>query len=155
DRGTGSPALVATLRGTRPCEGFGTALALAGNLLVIGAAARFSNETLPGAAYVYRREGTGTWREIWRAEGPAPGEGLGAAVAIDGARFAVGAPGRADLGGPGGRCDLFEIAGDGCRRTASIQETPGFARSVALRGDRLAIGQPMFGAPGGPAQTGR
>jgi hypothetical protein len=74
------------------------------------------------------------------------GERFGACVAADGARFAVGAPGRADLGLPegSGRVQLFELRGDGCREIARVTETPGFGAAVALAGGRLAIGHAMF-----------
>jgi hypothetical protein len=39
--------------------------------------------------------------------------------------------------------------------TKSVQEEPGFGYAIALRGERLAIGQPGFQTLAGPAQEGR
>jgi len=142
---------VTTLRGPTPREGFGRSLAIAGDTLVIGADGAFSNEQLAGACYVYRRDGSGAWVEHCRVAGRVPGEEFGAAVAFDGHRFAVGAPGRADnLRLAKGRVDVYEITQDGCNQIATWADAASFGASVALRGDRLAIGQPMFAD-----QTGR
>jgi hypothetical protein len=157
DRNDPSQQPIAILEGTRPDEGFGTAVALSGDLLIVGAAAHFSNEQLTGAAYLYVREAPNRWREIARVAGEHAGEAFGAHVAIDGQRFVVCAPGNGASATPvgSGRVQLFEARSDGCVETARIVETPGFGLAVALRGDRLAIGQPMFTAPGGARQTGR
>ncbi len=151
-----SGASVVTLRGNRPKENFGTALALSGDFLVVGAPGTYSNERFPGAAYVYRRDASGQWREVGRVEGQHPGEEFGAAVSVDGTRFVVGAPGRGDLPQAiGGRIDLFQLSDAGCALMSTVQEAPSFGHSVVLRGGRLVVGQPAFRVPAGPAQTGR
>jgi FG-GAP repeat len=156
DRRARSNRLLATHYGTQPRESFGSAVALSGDLLVVGAAGSYSNEQLPGAAYVFSREASGQWRELCRVCGHIPGEEFGAAVAIDGRLFAVAAPGRSDLERPvGARVDLFKLGANGCEQIATIQEDPGFGRALALLGDRLAVGQPECDAPDGTAQTGR
>src|SRR5262249_41046488 len=140
----------------RPHESFGTAVVLAGDLLVVGAAAPYSNERLPGAVYVHRRQADGEWREVCRVEGRHPGEEVGAAVALSRTRFAPLARGRQDLPRPiAGRVELFEVGDGGSSRIATLGEDPGFGGAVALSGDRLAIGHSMFQEPRGPAQTGR
>lgn len=152
DRAAAARQLVTSLRGTRPNENFGSSVACAGDLLVVGAAADSSSEALPGAVYVYRRAAADGWSLIGRVEGERAGERFGARVAIDGERFAVSAPGRADLARPqgGGRVDVFDVSEGGCAKVASTREAPGFGDALALRGDRLAIGQPMFSLPGRP-----
>jgi hypothetical protein len=70
-----------------PSDGFGRALALDGNRLVVGAPAGV------GAAYVFEYV-DGTWSEVQRllAEDGLPGDDFGRSVAIDGSLIAVGAP---------------------------------------------------------------
>src|SRR5574338_329426 len=122
----------ATLTGPTPREGFGCAVAIAGDLLVVGANGAYSNEQLAGACYVYRRSASGTWVEHCRIMGSVAGEAFGSAVATDGNRFVVSAPGRGAIPGLAkGRVELYEIHHSGCTQ--------------------LAIGQPNFGAD----QTGR
>jgi hypothetical protein len=156
DRHAYSNRVSTTIRGREPRASLGSAIALSGDLLVVGAPGSYSNEQLPGAAHVFFREASGQWRERCRLSGRHPGEEFGAAVAIDGRRFAVAAPGRSDLERPvGGRVDLFKVSEDGCEQIATIQQDPGFGRTLALRGDRLAVGQPECDALDGIAQTGR
>lgn len=145
------------LQGGRPRENFGSAIALDGGFLVVGASAAYSNEQLPGTAYIYARDGPAEWREFCRVEGRKPGEMFGSAVAIHGRYFAVAARGSANLDPPvGGRVDLFELGENGgCTPTATIQHDPGFGYAIAFSKDRLAIGQPDFHAPNEPPQTGR
>jgi hypothetical protein len=144
---------IATLRGTRRGEGLGTSMALAGDTLVVGAAA---SARIPGSVYVYRREGRDRWRELGRIDGSEPGDELGASVAISGSRIALTAPGRADLRGPpgSGRVQVHELA-PGLPLVATVAEQPGFGSAVALHGDRLAIGDLFHPFKGAPRQTGR
>jgi hypothetical protein len=144
------PTGTVTLRGPTPDEGFGASVAIAGDVLVIGASSAYSNERLTGACYVYRRDASGAWNEHCRVTGRVEGEQFGEAVAVDGNRFVVGAPGRFQQSTQG-RVDVYEITHDGCRQVASFADTVSFGSSVALSGDRLAIGQRMYGAD----QTGR
>jgi hypothetical protein len=140
-----------TLRGPTSAEGFGCSVAIAGDVIVVSASGLFSNEQLAGACYVYRRDASGAWVQHCRVAGKEPGEELGFAVAAHGKRFAVGAPGRADRPHLArGRVEVYEITQDGCTPIATLHEGASFGAALALWGDRLAIGQPMFGD-----QTGR
>lgn len=146
----------AVLDGRKAREGFGSAIAISNDRMVVGAAGTYSNEQLPGAAYVFARDASGEWRDLCRIDGCDPGEEFGAAVAIDAGIVAVAAPGRSDLDRPiGGRVDLFRLSEHGCERFATIQEHPGFGRGLALLGDRLAIGHPQHDGPQNVPQTGR
>lgn len=141
-----------TLRGPTPNEGFGQSVAIAGDVLVVGAGGAYSNEQLAGAGYVYRRDGSGAWVEHCRVLGRTPGEQFGFAVAVDGNRFAVSAPGVKSMPALAqGHVHVYEITQDGCTQIATLDDTAGFGAALALSGDRLAIGQPSFDAD----QTGR
>lgn len=139
-----------TLRGPTPHEGFGSSVAVATDVLVVGANGAYSNEQLAGACYVYRRDASGAWVEHCRVLGRTPGEQFGESVALDGNRFVVGAPGRFQRSAQG-RVEVYELTQGGCTQLASFTDIAGFGVAVALSGDRLAIGQPNFGAD----QTGR
>ncbi|MCG6145563.1 FG-GAP repeat protein [Leptospira bandrabouensis] len=88
-------------------DGFGNAVAISGDTIVVGAIGEASNETtitngegassnndngLSGAAYVFQRTGT-TWSQqaYIKASNSDPGDQFGIAVAIDGDTIAVGA----------------------------------------------------------------
>jgi hypothetical protein len=78
--------------------GFGSAVALAGESLLVGAGPQtIGPKSFQGAAYVFARDsgGTGAWSEaeqLIAADGLS-GHQFGAAVAFDGAAWVVGAPG--------------------------------------------------------------
>ena len=139
DRTSSSVSPVATLRGARAGEQFGTSVALSGDLLVIGG---YSNEL-----FVHRRDAAGGWHALCSVTGGGTGDKYGAHMAMDGARFAV-----TDVG----RVEVFEVLGAACTMIASLELDETFdPSSLAFKGDRLAIGDAMFSAPGGPLQTGR
>lgn len=75
-------------------DGFGVALALQGDTLVVGAS-RLSTDLIPdaGKAFVYHLGAQG-WSLDAELTAPAPGDGdrFGAAVAVDGMTLLVGAP---------------------------------------------------------------
>ncbi|NKI36028.1 hypothetical protein HFP89_12730 [Wenzhouxiangella sp. XN79A] len=85
---------------------FGSAVALSGDTLVIGAAGEGSaasgvdgngsDNTAPGAGavYVFVRDGNGTWTQqaYLKASNPDAEDGFGSSVDIDGDRIVVGAP---------------------------------------------------------------
>ncbi|HMO56833.1 MAG TPA: hypothetical protein PKC19_05720, partial [Roseiflexaceae bacterium] len=77
-----------------PAQQFGNAIAVAGDLLVVGA----PNPGGPGAIYVFDFNGT-SWNPAAtiRPSDSADGDRFGTAVAIDGTRILAGAPG-ADSG---------------------------------------------------------
>jgi hypothetical protein len=80
---------------------FGCSVAISGNSAIIGATQPIgllgSNPGAAGAAYVFRRSG-GTWAQRARLAAPdgAAGDAFGAAVAVQGDLYAVGAPGSAN-----------------------------------------------------------
>ncbi len=140
------PGKPTRLRGRTPHENFGTALAVSGELLVVGAAGTYSSGKLTGAAYVFRREGE-AFRELCRLPGATPGEEYGGSVAVDGARARVVVAGAAPTPA---RLTVHEVRGDACALAGALAIPLG---AVAVRGDWIAAGQPKF--DGGAASSGR
>ncbi|HMP41490.1 MAG TPA: hypothetical protein PKA05_14000, partial [Roseiflexaceae bacterium] len=135
-----------------PAQQFGNAIAVAGDLLVVGA----PNPGGPGAIYVFDFNGT-SWNPAAtiRPSDSADGDRFGTAVAIDGTRILAGAPG-ADSGSTRGAAYIFEQVGDSWDEVMRLSsDTIGdhfFGWSVALDGDLAAIGAPYTG--NGIEQTG-
>ncbi len=79
-----------------PGDFFGSGIAVSGDLMLVGA---FQRDSAKGAAYVFRRDGAGQWREeaILQDGGATRFEQFGTAVAIVDGTLLVGAPG-ADVG---------------------------------------------------------
>jgi hypothetical protein len=131
----------------------GSELALSGDTLVTGArfedggpnsrAGQYDDALKDsGAAYVFVRKGAAWMQQAYlKADVPLEGANFGYSVAIDGDRIAVGA--RNDSGG--GAVYVFERTADSWQQTArlGIDNAPddlAFGASVALQGERLAIG---------------
>ncbi len=123
-------------------DGFGEALAVEGDVLVVGAPKE--NESR-GAAYVFVREGS-MWSFWERLEAPdgMPGDAFGSSVAIgNGAQFGViGAPGRGASGSVFAyvQSDMgltsVELTGSGAAADAR------FGASVSIEGDLALVGAP-------------
>ena len=78
----------------RPFDNYGNAVAIDGDVAVIGASTKtFAGLNYAGAVYVYRRVG-GVWSEEAKLTAPVPEihDNFGTAVAIDGDVIVVGAP---------------------------------------------------------------
>ena len=160
--GRGGPRETAylTARGVAPGDLLGFAVATDGERLVAGAPFHDGAARDAGTAWVFRR-GNGGWAE--EAElavgGFAGGLGrvdlAGYAVAIDGARAALGAPGDDDRGDAAGAVYLFEASAAGAwRPVAKLTDAAGtvgdgFGSSVALDGDTLLVGAPYRGRGAG------
>jgi hypothetical protein len=126
---------------------FGTALALSGNTLVIGAPA--ANVTYAavarsnsGGAYAFEKSADGwTQRAYWNAAEPEGYEYFGSSVAVDGAVIAVGAPLQRE-----GKVYTFRRgAGDawdasGALTPSSADSGDGFGSGVAVAGDTILVG---------------
>lgn len=116
--------------------GFGGTVAMAGELLVIGAPEE-------GAAYIFERTGT-EWTQAARVEGSFLSTRFGASVATDGVLVAVGAPGETvGLESSGAAYIFRDEANWGAheRVTPSLPTEQGrFGSAVAIDGSRLAVG---------------
>ncbi|MFN0058624.1 MAG: hypothetical protein ACKVX7_09235 [Planctomycetota bacterium] len=131
---------------------FGAAVAVSGDVIVVGAYAGVSLGSLRGASYVFRRVG-GIWVEeaILTPIAPTLDDSYGAAVAVAGDLIAVGDPGNPVFASPPGRVFLY-------RRTAGvwILETTifasnghvddGFGTSLACLGGDVVVGAPTLSA---------
>jgi len=147
--------------GSQPGDRFGS-VALSGDTLVIGAPDKDGGEgdSLPdtGAAYVYYRSQNGLkpWQDVavLRASDAQANDHFGTAVAIDGERIVVGAPG--EDGGAGdpapdaGAAYVFERNQGGADvwgqtvllRASDAQSGDGFGSSVAVKANTIIVGAP-------------
>jgi choice-of-anchor B domain-containing protein len=137
-------AEVAQLRAAdaQPSDGFGSALAVADDLLVVGAAGRESDR---GAAFIFQRTEAG-WSQVAQLTPAdlADGDRFGAAAAISAEVALVAAPGRA---GRTGAVYIFERSRAGWSQTGKLAATTAaeqslFGSSVVLSGARALVGMP-------------
>jgi len=127
-----------------PLDGFGQAVALDGDTLLVGAYKHDAAGNNAGAAYVFTRSGT-AWSEVAKLLPPAGSDGawFGFSVALADDTALVGAPFEPTLGS--GAAFLFERSGAAWNpngQLAPASEAPGDAIgwSVALAGNRAAVG---------------
>ncbi|MCP3915166.1 MAG: hypothetical protein GY711_06395 [bacterium] len=126
-----------------PNDGFGTALAVDGDRLAVGAAYTDRGAFLSGSVYVFER--SAAWCESAELvpQDPEFLAEFGAAVALRGDRIAAGAPRVADTGA----AYVFERSAGSWSQTARLEaQSPSlfarFGAAVDLEGDMLAIGAP-------------
>jgi phosphopantetheinyl transferase len=125
-------------------DGFGTSSAIDGNYLVVGARYESSGA---GAAYVYFRDGDGTWTQQAKivASDAETGDYFGASVSISGDYIVVGAN-REDAGGTyAGAAYVFLRSGTSWTQQAKIVASDAetadyFGASVSISGDYIVVG---------------
>ena len=129
---------------------FGVAVAISGDTAIVGAFREGDSWT--GAAYLFRRDagGTNAWGQVAKlvAFDPAPGDELGAAVAIDGDVAVVGASQKSDAGSFSGSAYVFERDAGGSEawgQTAKLTASDAdggdqFGNAVSVSGDLIIIG---------------
>lgn len=134
---------------------FGVAVAISGDAVVVGASADDERGSMTGAAYVFRRDGGGSWSQEAKLlpEDPAALYELGKVVAIDGDTVVVGAEGGGDVGKFAGAAYVFRREGNGWRQEAKLLASDNhpadrFGNAVAVHGDTIAIGA-HFADPAG------
>jgi hypothetical protein len=125
--------------GLRAGAAFGTSVATAGSLMVVGAPMLGG-----GVAYVYRRV-TGAWRESaeLRAPDTHAGDFFGGAVAITGSTIVVGADNHDDMGA----AYVFAKKSSGWHLSAELagadpRPGSGFGYSVAMGAGTIVVGAP-------------
>jgi hypothetical protein len=127
-------------------DNFGTAVALDGNVAVIGAPGDDHDGLDAGSAYVFRLSGV-TWALEQKLSAPAPGPGddFGHAVAVSGGRIVVGAPLDDGLGADAGSAAVFESTGSTWTAAPPLLAGDGvaldrFGESVSISGDVVVVG---------------
>ncbi|HZH15304.1 MAG TPA: hypothetical protein VE057_13205 [Archangium sp.] len=141
---------------TRANDSFGQAVAMAGEVIVIGAPFGKSGDISTGAVSVFERRGAGCdWVEQARLTPEGAGGGLfGAAVATDGTRVVVGA---FDMGArKEGAVYVYSKQKESWTLEASLSASDRiayahFGISVALSGDTLLVGADTDGTQGDAA----
>lgn len=142
-------------------NGFGVAVALAGDTAVIGANTEIGEVANPGtrgAAYVYLRTGT-SWslQSVLTPQGLSPGSfGRAVSVSVSGDRAVIGAPYSGDVTS-NGRVYVFNRSGSTWTQALQLQGPPQtgyhpdsdqFGMSVAVRGEQAMIGATADGSTG-------
>ncbi len=129
-----------------PGDRFGTAVALEGDALFVGALGQDSNGTDAGAVYRFVRTG-GSWLQQQKllASDGASYDWFGTALALDGDRLVVGASKNDDLGPGSGAAYLFVRNAGIWSQHDKLSVTQGgglFGHAVALGNDTVVIGAP-------------
>jgi choice-of-anchor B domain-containing protein len=134
-------------------DGFGLAIAVEGDVLLVGAPQRNDGR---GAVYAFQRTGDEwTLGATLTLSLPAPGDAFGEAIALQGTRAIIGAPGRDGYGA----AYVFERESDESWDLAAELRPGGgdvggrFGAAISVAGERALVGAPgpfalsMFGAP--------
>jgi hypothetical protein len=137
---------------------FGSAVALSGDLLVVGAAYDSDAEANTGAAYVFRRTG-GAWLQEAKltASDRQGGDFFGWSVATDGTAVAIGAPldDYATFSNAGSAYVYNRVGATWVEQSrvvaAGTRASDQFGRSLAISGDWLFVGAPLNDASGSNA----
>jgi hypothetical protein len=138
-------------------DNFGAAVALQGNVLLVGAPGEDGAASNSGAAYVFRRTGT-TWTQeaLLKASNPKVTALFGSSVALDGGALVVGAWGE----NSGNAADPLDTSAsfagaayifrggtsswtqEAYLKAQAIDPSDRFGWSVAISGDIVAVGAP-------------
>lgn len=125
-------------------DGFGTSVAMDGDLVVVGAPLRRSSDggddLLRGRIHLLKRAGDGSLSEVFSVPGAVKTSMLGAAVAIDGDVVMAGAP----TGSSSGSVHFFQIDGAALFPAGKVDSSLGFGQSVALSEEWAAAGGHPF-----------
>lgn len=133
---------------------FGYSVAMDGDYAAIGQPRGNSLVTRAGAGFVFVRSG-GTWvqqAELLAADAEVS-DFMGGAIAISGNYVVIGAPEEDDNGTNAGAAYVFERSGTTWTEIAKLTASDGgnsdrFGQSVAIFGDRIAVGAPRQDAGG-------
>ncbi|HEX5633842.1 MAG TPA: choice-of-anchor B family protein, partial [Gemmatimonadales bacterium] len=121
---------------------FGAALAVSGDWMAVGA----PKQGVGGAVYVFQKR-AGTWTQVAKLSPPqpAPGDAFGTAVAIDGQRLVIGAPGSDSTRGAAfaSRRDARSGGWSPVARIGTGTEVSDrLGEAVSLSGARAVVGAP-------------
>ena len=139
----------ATLTSSDSGAGFGTSVAISGNIIVVGAAntSNFSKQTTPGAVYVFVKP-AGGWKDMTEtvkltASDGVSGDAFGNSVSISGDTIAVGA---FFVNNFSGRVYVFTCTSGGCTQAAELSASDSdgildyLGCSVAISGNTVVAG---------------
>lgn len=128
---------------------FGSAVAVDGATLVVGAHGRDDRGSQSGAAYVYRRGRDGAWAldASLLPDDLAPGDWFGFSVAVKGDRIAVGSPRDDTRGESAGAVRIYRRTAEGWQAERTLRPAEGsvtawFGYALAMDGARLLVGMP-------------
>ena len=155
-QGTGTPQAFITedakIQADIPGSGdqFGVSVAISGNFAIVGAMNEDTGGSNAGAAYIFERDGGGTWRQAIKIQADNRGGGdlFGFSAAISGDFAIVGAPNEDSGAGNAGAAYIFERdAGGTWGQVTKIQADDRgggdeFGCSVAISGDLAIVGAP-------------
>lgn len=133
---------------------FGFAVAIDGNLALVGAPLEGDNGESSGAAYVFKRT-SGVWAQEAKllASDGGPNDWFGAAVALSGSTALIGALTDGPAGVGSGSAYIFERSGGAWSEEQKLIASDGeplqlFGASVTLAGARALVGAPSESGPG-------
>lgn len=133
---------------------FGSRVSISGTRVAVGAPSSPTADktAFKGKAYVYT---TGTWAEAKLDAGADVGMGaeFGSAIDVDGTRVAIGAQSGKGKTNSSGVAFVFDGSGASWVKQAKLVASDGndgdhFGASVAIEGNNLVIGAPLYGAKG-------
>jgi hypothetical protein len=141
-------------------NGFGGAIALSGDTLVVGSIGEDSgssgvngnqfnvNAPNSGAVYVFVRSGSGWAQQAYlKSFNPVAGDSFGSSVALDGDTLVVGCPGQDSTASNSGAAFVFVRQAGVWSQQAFLKAnnagaSDNFGRSVAISGETLIVGAP-------------
>jgi len=131
-------------------DSFGSAVALDGDTLAVGAEDKDTVSDCAGKVYIYKRDSaTSTYTEVAQLVAPdaAANDHFGSSIAMSGSRLVVAAGGKATVSGRVGAVYVYEwdeTTSTYVEVVALVASTSGnhyeFGTSIAVDGDRLMIG---------------
>ena len=139
---------------------FGSAVAISGDIVVIGAASDDASGADSGIAYVYDLASPTPATPIHTLANPSPaaGDGFGAAVGVSGNRIVIGAPKDDNGAADGGIAYAYDISGASPAVPLHVIPNPtpqvddGFGNAVGISGTLVGIG--ASGDDAGAANAG-
>jgi hypothetical protein len=142
----GLPVLVLSNPAPAEGDGFGSAVSIWGNHLVVGAGDDDQGGADSGRAYLYHLSGPApeTPIAILTKPVPAPGDRFGAAVSLSGGFVVVGVPGDDTVAMDAGAVCVSDLAGNLLHTLAMPAAMPGdaFGSAVSVSAGRVAAGAP-------------
>jgi hypothetical protein len=127
---------------------FGSSVSISGDSAIIGAWGNSDGGHYSGSAYIFNRDGSGSWGEIQKltASDAASEDAFGTSVSISGNYAIIGAEGDNDAGLYTGSAYIFNRDGSGSWSQATKLTNPdgaaydNFGHSVSISGDYAIVG---------------